>query len=525
MAADAPVDAFWQAQRLELAGRSDEALKRYNLLIAAVPTSAVAADRLLDTALLQGDMKSALRAIRAQQLANAADADSPLLLFVDGWKRKDWKAADAAVAELKERESFAFMVPILNAWKNVAQGKESGLTTAALRADPMLGYYSVDQLVYIDLAQGNLDSAKERLTRLDGFAENFGRHVALTAVGEVNAAGDAKFASALMTHIGGQMPASNAKPITQPSKQLTDLGLAALFARLSDQLQSQSANDKALYFARLAHWTAPSSDIAKLTLARRLDEKGKGQAADALLASIPANSLHKTWAVSENVAMLSARGDKAKALALIAATKANMVLGPQLSLIEAELQNEAGDYGKAMAIYRSIIEASGSGAANKRQLAVYYMLLAQSLEKTNDWVGAKKQLEKALEIDSDNPQLLNYLGYSLLERREDIKRGFELVSNAHRLAPASPAITDSLGWGFFLSGDYARAVPLLESAASKALGDVTINEHMGDAYWKAGRRIEARYAWRAAQLSAQTNDAKRISSKIDIGLNESNASP
>jgi tetratricopeptide (TPR) repeat protein len=523
MAADAPVDAFWQAQRLELAGRSDEALKRYNLLIAAVPTSAVAADRLLDAALLQGDMKSALRAIRAQQLSNAADADSPLLLFVDGWKRKDWKAVDAAVADLKERESFAFMVPILNAWKNVAQGKESGLTTASLRADPMLGYYSVDQLVYIDLAQANLDSAKERLTRLDGFAENFGRHVALTAVGEVNAAGDAKFASALMTHIGEQLPANAATTARQPSKQLIELGLASHFARLSDQLQSQSANGKALYFARLAHWTAPSSDIAKLTLARRLDEIGKGQAADALLASIPANSLHKTWAVSENVAMLSARGDKGTALALIADTKANMALGPQLSLLEAELQSEAGDHGKAMAIYRSII--SGSAPANKRQRAVYYMLLAQSLEKTNDWAAAKKQLEEALKIDSDNPQLLNYLGYSLLERREDIKRGFELVSKAHALAPSSPAITDSLGWGFFLSGDYARAVPLLESAASKALGDVTINEHMGDAYWKAGRKIEARYAWRAAQLSAEKDDAKRISSKIDMGLNESNASP
>jgi hypothetical protein len=79
-AADTPIDAYWQAQRLELSGRSDEALKRYDRLIAQVPTSAVAADRLLATALLQGDMKAALKALRTQQLTNLDDANSPLLL-------------------------------------------------------------------------------------------------------------------------------------------------------------------------------------------------------------------------------------------------------------------------------------------------------------------------------------------------------------------------------------------------------------------------------------------------------------
>jgi Flp pilus assembly protein TadD len=96
---------------------------------------------------------------------------------------------------------------------------------------------------------------------------------------------------------------------------------------------------------------------------------------------------------------------------------------------------------------------------------------------------------------------------------------------AHKLAPNSPAITDSLAWGHYLNGDYAKAVPLLERAVEGAINDVTINEHLGDAYWKVGRAIEARYAWRAAVLQAEGEEAKRIAAKIDTGWSEATAAP
>ncbi len=524
-ASDAPIDAYWQAQRLELSGRSDEALKHYDRLIGQVPTSAVAADRLLATALLQGDMKSALRAVRTQQLANLAAADSPLLLFVDAWKRRDWKSADAAIADLKERQNFAFMAPILAAWKNVTLGKDSGLTTAILRTDPMLGYYSVDQLVYLDLAQNNLASAKERLSRMSGYAEDFGRHVALTSSTQFSANGEAEFAKALVLHVGAEPQTGVGKSVILQPKQMADLGLAAHFARLSDQLHGQSVEDKALYFARLAHWTAPWSDVAKMTLAKRLNEAGRSKSADTLIASITPQSLHWNWAVREHALMLNERGNGTAALGMVRAAKAKAPETSALVLLEAQLSDDAGDYRGAIANYRAIIAGADKGAVTARQRATYKMLLAQALEKTNDWASARKELESALLIDDKNPQLLNYLGYSLLEKREDVKRGFELVNKAHLLAPMSPEITDSLAWGYFLNGQHDVAVPLLEQAASKAIADVTINEHLGDAYWKAGRKIEARYAWRAAILSAKDDVEKRIASKIDIGMNESNASP
>jgi tetratricopeptide (TPR) repeat protein len=155
----------------------------------------------------------------------------------------------------------------------------------------------------------------------------------------------------------------------------------------------------------------------------------------------------------------------------------------------------------------------------------YRMLLSQILDQRGDWPGAKASLEEAVDISDQNPQLLNSLGYGLLERREDVKRGLELVTKAHRLAPQSPAITDSLAWGHYLNGDFAKAIPLLESAVENAIDDVAINEHLGDAYWRAGRQIEARYAWRAAALQAKDEVGERLSAKIDLGWTEATAAP
>jgi Flp pilus assembly protein TadD len=99
------------------------------------------------------------------------------------------------------------------------------------------------------------------------------------------------------------------------------------------------------------------------------------------------------------------------------------------------------------------------------------------------------------------------------------------VSKAHRLSPQSPAITDSLGWAHYLNGEFEAAVPLLEQAVQGAINDATINEHLGDAYWHAGRGVDARYAWRSALLQAEGETAKRIAAKADIGWTEATAAP
>ena len=67
-------------------------------------------------------------------------------------------------------------------------------------------------------------------------------------------------------------------------------------------------------------------------------------------------------------------------------------------------------------------------------------------------------------------------------------------------------------------GEIAKGIELLEQAAEREPALAEISEHLGDAYWKAGRKIDARYAWRNALVQSDGADATRLTGKIDFGL-------
>jgi predicted Zn-dependent protease len=515
------MDLFWAAQRAELTGQSDAALKSYNRLLGKLPQSAVAVDRLFDVAIANGDFPSALKAARAQQLANSGGAAMPLIFFVDAWRRGDWAAAEQAVRWTEERNVFGFVIPILDAWVAVAKGKPGTISNAALRDSGLLYYYSYDQLIFLDLANNNIDGAKRRLSSFPGFGDDYARHMAMSASEYLGRNKEADYANSLLQHIGTERNTLLGKPGAFPAEQ----GVAALFSRLSEQLDEQNIRDQSLYFARLAHWIAPDSAFGRMTLSERLATRGMTAQAIALLNGVAETRPQWSWALGNKARILLEEGKNQEALQLIQSARAARPAAIDLALLEAQQLEAKKDMAGAAALYRKLVaDADAAGAKNGRALT-FRLLLAQALSAQGDWIGSKAALEQALSLNGDNAQVLNSLGYGLLERREEMKRGLELVSKAHKLAPQSPAITDSLGWGHYLNKDYDAAIPMLEKAVEGAINDVTINEHLGDAYWQAGRAIDARYAWKSALLQAADAQAERIAAKIDLGWTEANAAP
>ena len=134
-------------------------------------------------------------------------------------------------------------------------------------------------------------------------------------------------------------------------------------------------------------------------------------------------------------------------------------------------------------------------------------------------------LARAYAIAPNQPTVLNQVGYSQIEHRENVERASAMIAQASKLRPDDPAITDSLGWVLYLQGKVGEAIPLLERAAAGAPGEPAINEHLGDAYWTLGRQYEARYAWRAALITAADKDRARLTTKIDTGLDRTTAAP
>ena len=126
-------------------------------------------------------------------------------------------------------------------------------------------------------------------------------------------------------------------------------------------------------------------------------------------------------------------------------------------------------------------------------------------------------MQEALRLSPDQPDVLNYLGYSWIDRGERLDEGLAMIQRAVELRPFSGAIIDRLGWAYFRMGDYPRALDLLERAVELEPSDPTLNDHLGDVYWRMGRRIEARFQWERA-LSFEPEEPDTIRAKLEAGL-------
>ena len=178
---------------------------------------------------------------------------------------------------------------------------------------------------------------------------------------------------------------------------------------------------------------------------------------------------------------------------------------------------------EAAAAYGEAINRTARGGNS--ELWTLHLLRAASLEQADRWAEAKSELEVALKLDPDNALLLNFLGYGKLERGEDLDTAEAMIRKASALRPDDASITDSLGWALFKRGRVNEAIETLSRAAAGDPAQSEIHEHLGDALYSAGRRIEARFSWHAALITAEDQAKSRLERKIELGLNTANAAP
>ena len=148
-----------------------------------------------------------------------------------------------------------------------------------------------------------------------------------------------------------------------------------------------------------------------------------------------------------------------------------------------------------------------------------YFSRAVVLERSGKWPRAEQDLLKALELEPEQPSVLNYLGYSWADQRLHLDRALPMIERAVELRPRDGYIVDSLGWVHFRLGQVDKALAYLEQAVELKPQDPTINDHLGDIYWRVGRKAEARFQWeRALKLEPEPEQVPAIKKKIDQGL-------
>ena len=141
------------------------------------------------------------------------------------------------------------------------------------------------------------------------------------------------------------------------------------------------------------------------------------------------------------------------------------------------------------------------------------------LERLNRWPEAQADLLAALKLRPDEPELLNYLGYSWIDRNERLDEAIAMIAKAVAANPNSAAMIDSLGWGYYRKGDFDKARVQLERAVELEPGDPEINNHLGDLYWRTGRRLEAKFQWdRVLTLEPDAKIKANAEAKLKNGL-------
>ncbi|MES1199948.1 MAG: tetratricopeptide repeat protein, partial [Pseudomonadota bacterium] len=280
-------------------------------------------------------------------------------------------------------------------------------------------------------------------------------------------------------------------------------GLAAVFLQESDQTHG-------LACLTLALMLDPGLDAARLSYAEAQVGLDHGDAARGALARVPAQSPYAESARIMDAYVLLSQNQNDAAVAEAESVAANG--GPRAKRALADIYGDVGRDADAEPIYTALIDA------HQADWRVYFSR-GGVRAKLNRWADAEADLRHALELSPDQPEVLNYLGYSWIDRGEHLQEGLAMVQHAAELRPSSGAIVDSLGWAYFKLGDYDQAVTYLERAVELSPADSILNDHLGDAYWRAGRHLEARFQWRRA-LTFNPADADRpgIEAKVANGL-------
>lgn len=301
-------------------------------------------------------------------------------------------------------------------------------------------------------------------------------------------------------------------------------GMAEVYFSVASALNGEAKDDYTLVYARAAQYLRPGHTDAQLLAAELLDQLGQYELAAQSYKMVPPDSPDHHAAELGRAKTLRRAGKLDAAIEVLERLADTY---PDLAIVHSslgDLMRREQDYASAVEAYDRALALTPDGAAS-RWFLFYVRGIAH--ERLGDWPAAEADFRAALDLNPDQPQVLNYLGYSMVEHRVNFDEALGMIERAVAARPESGHIVDSLGWVLFQLGRSEEAVGHLERAVELMPVDPVVNDHLGDAYWSVGRYREARFQWsRSLSLVASGDDAEgeadagRIRRKLEVGLAE-----
>jgi tetratricopeptide (TPR) repeat protein len=435
-----------------------------------------------------------------------------------------WLSPSGTIGDL------TFLSPLLTAWDAAEKGDESRAIASLnqIPSNSLLGPLRDEEQAFILLKFRRTADAEPFARRAIGAAGGRETRVRLALADGFVAAGDRQRALAMIDGISSDSAAARQRIMAgRQSGERVDTGAKALSSVLtafSAEIARQQRAAPPIGLVQVARYADPQNTGATALLALLLEASDRSNEALALLGAVPQNDplISQVRDVQVRILASEKRLNEAYAIAAAATKSPDAGMNDYSRLgdvLEAmDRHNEAAD-----AFGRAVTLANSEGM--KTDLWSLLLLQANALEEANRWPEAKTALQQGLAASPDQPLLLNFLGYAMLERGENADTAEAMIRKAADLSPDDASITDSLGWAEFKRGKVDDAIQTLQQAAEKDPEQAEIQEHLGDALYKSGRRYEARFAWNAALVTAEDKMAARVKAKLSSGLTPGNAAP
>lgn len=499
-------------------GEVDNAVEQLKEVHAKKPTDAAVMLQLEGLLLLGGEVDDAMDMAGEIEDAGIDDPLADLVVTLAEIDDGDHDEAAQFLAELREDGSAQLWLPLLAAWVDIARGKMAQpITMKSLGVNAghtaSLVYY---HLGLINNQAGFKDeAAKDFKAAIEGQGSNVPPRI-MQAVLKFYDKNDTPEMLTPMVQAYLKAHPSQESNVHGPSIAGVRDGVAEVLYTMGGIMYATGmVNDAAIYL-QLAAYMKPDMEEAQIALGDAYTELKQYDRAQRYYAMVASSSPYYLKAQFGQVLSDDRKGNLDAALARLDTMRKASPDQSDIWVTKGDLLRMHERYAEAVEAYNEALTMAG-GKGVERWAILFAR--ASCLDRQGKWAEAEKDLTAALALKPDEPEVLNYLGFSRLEHGGNVREAKAMIEKAVKVRPNDPQIIDSMGWALYLEGKYQESAKFLEKALEMLPGDAEVNDHVGDLYWRLGRKTEARFQWeRSLSFSPEEKLTTNIRKKLKDGL-------
>ncbi len=504
----------------------------YLSALRADPKNGELLDRAFISALADGDVGEAVKLADRILTVDKNNRVARLVVGVNALKQKQYALAQTNINQSVRGPITDLVATLLSSWALYGAGNTTG---AIANIDKLNGpeWYPIFKDLHagmiLELANKQKDAGVrfERAYKLDDsalrVADAYGRWLSrnkdqadATAVYE---AFDKKLPHHPLVEEGLRETKAGKK--LAPLADSAQTGAAEALYGIGASLTRRGGEDLALVYLQLALYLNPNHALALLSLADLYESVKKPSMAISVYERVPAGSPLKRNAQIQMASDLDAVDRGEEGIKILKTVISEDPKDVEAIIALGNIERSRKKFADCSDTYSKGIDATDPAKPNW----VLYYFRGICEERSKQWPKSEADMKKALDLQPEQANVLNYLGYSWIDQGINLDDAMKMIRKAVDQRPDDGYIVDSLGWAYFRIGDYDNAVKTLERAIDLKPEDPTINDHLGDAYWRVGRTLEARFQWQHARdLKPDPEDIPKIEAKLRDGLPDDTSS-